>query len=193
MNFNFFNMKTILLLLLLSVTGQSCYTQNTQTKPTNMDSAHKKNPIYSHTATDKVVMKEQDWKNQLSPELYYIARQKGTERPFTSPLETLKDVGTFYCAVCGNPLFKSDAKFESGCGWPSFYEPISKSSIIYLPDNSLGMTRTEVECGRCKSHLGHVFDDGPPPTGLRYCINGVVLDFEKAKAAEKKYDDGGKH
>lgn len=193
MNFNYFNMKTILLLLLLSVTGQSCYTQNTQTKPTDMDSTHKKNPIYSHTATDKVVMKEQDWKNQLSPELYYIARQKGTERPFTSPLETLKDVGTFYCAVCGNPLFKSDAKFESGCGWPSFYEPISKSSIIYLPDNSLGMTRTEVECGRCKSHLGHVFDDGPPPTGLRYCINGVVLDFEKAKAAEKKYDDGGKH
>jgi peptide-methionine (R)-S-oxide reductase len=193
MNFNYFNMKTILILLLLSVAGQSCYTQNAQKKPITMDSTHKKSPIYSHTATDKVVMKDEDWKKQLSPELYYIARQKGTERPFTSPLETLKEVGTFYCAVCGNPLFKSDAKFESGCGWPSFYEPISKSSIIYLPDNSLGMTRTEVECGRCKSHLGHVFDDGPPPTGLRYCINGVVLDFEKAQAAEKKYNDGKEH
>lgn len=193
MNLNYLNMKTWLALLLFSVIGQSCYTQNNQKKPITMDSTHAKNPIYSHTATDKVVMKDEDWKKQLSPELYYIARQKGTERPFTSPLETLKDVGTFYCAVCGNPLFKSDAKFESGCGWPSFYEPISKSSIIYLPDNSLGMTRTEVECGRCKSHLGHVFDDGPPPTGLRYCINGVVLDFEKAKSAEKKYDAEGKH
>lgn len=193
MNLNYFNMKTLLALLLFSVIGQSCYTQNNQKKPHTMDSTHSKNPVYSHTATDKVVMKDDDWKKQLSPELYYIARQKGTERPFTSPLETLKDVGTFYCAVCGNPLFKSDAKFESGCGWPSFYEPISKNSIIYLPDNSLGMTRTEVECGRCKSHLGHVFDDGPPPTGLRYCINGVVLDFEKAQAAGKKYDAEGKH
>jgi peptide-methionine (R)-S-oxide reductase len=116
-----------------------------------------------------------------------VARRKGTERPWTSPFETLKDVGTYYCAVCGNPLFKSDTKFESGCGWPSFYEPISKTSIIYLKDDSYGMERTEVECGRCKSHLGHVFNDGPPPTGLRYCINGVVLDFEKAQAADKKY------
>ncbi len=192
-NFNYFNMKILLAFLLLSVTTQSCYTQNTQKKPNMMDTGHKKNAVYSHTATDKVVQKDEDWKKQLSPELYYVARQKGTERPFTSPLETLKEVGTFYCAVCGNPLFKSDAKFESGCGWPSFYEPISKSSIIYLPDNSLGMSRTEVECGRCKSHLGHVFEDGPPPTGLRYCINGVVLDFEKAQAAGKKYDAEGKH
>ena len=88
--------------------------------------------------------------------------------------------------------FRSDTKFESGCGWPSFYEPISKTSIIYLKDNSLGMERTEVECGRCKSHLGHVFDDGPPPTGLRYCINGVVLDFKKAQEAQKKYDEKNK-
>mgnify|MGYP001589176913 FL=1 len=133
-------------------------------------------------------MKEDEWKKMLAPELYYIARQKGTERPYTSPFEKSKEAGTYYCAVCGNALFKSDTKFESGCGWPSFYEPVSKASIIYLPDNTLGMTRTEVECGRCKSHLGHVFEDGPPPTGLRYCINGVVLDFEKAKEAEKKYD-----
>ena len=103
-------------------------------------------------------------------------------------LSKVQEIGTYYCAVCGNALFKSDTKFESGCGWPSFYEPISKESIIYSADNSFGMKRTEVECGRCKSHLGHVFDDGPPPTGLRYCINGVVLDFEKAKEAEKNYN-----
>jgi peptide-methionine (R)-S-oxide reductase len=94
-------------------------------------------------------------------------------------LENSKEVGTFHCAVCGNALFKSNAKFESGCGWPSFFEPISKEAIIYLPDYSHGMVRTEVECGKCKAHLGHVFEDGPKPTGLRYCINGVVLKLEK--------------
>lgn len=180
-------MKWACILLCTTLFWQSCYSQNNR-KTEKMDKDKtKSNPVYSRTDSSKVVVKEEDWKKILSPEVYYIAREKGTERPFTSPYETLKEVGTYYCAVCGNPLFKSDTKFESGCGWPSFYEPISKSSIIYLPDNSLGMQRTEVECGRCKSHLGHVFDDGPPPTGLRYCINGVVLDFEKAKAAEKKY------
>ena len=109
---------------------------------------------------------DEEWKKILPADVYYVARQKGTERPFTSKFEHSKEIGTYYCAVCGNPLFRSDTKFESGCGWPSFYEPISKTSIIYLKDNSFGMERTEVECGRCKSHLGHVFDDGPPPTGL---------------------------
>ncbi len=155
-----------------------------------MDSSKKNNPVYSKTDTDKITLNDEEWKKILSPEVYYIARQKGTERPWSSKFETSKEIGTYYCAVCGNPLFKSDTKFESGCGWPSFYQPISKSSIIYLPDHSHGMNRTEVECGRCKSHLGHVFEDGPPPTGLRYCINGVVLDFEKAKAAEEGYNAG---
>jgi len=132
----------------------------------------------------------EEWQKLLPSDVYYVARQKGTERPFTSKYERSNEVGTYYCAVCGNPLFRSDTKFESGCGWPSFYEPISKTSMIYLKDNSLGMERTEVECGKCKSHLGHVFDDGPPPTGLRYCINGVVLDFKKAEDARKKYDGG---
>lgn len=150
-------------------------------------SIEKKNDVYSKTATDKVSLSNEEWKKILPADVYHIAREKGTERPFTSKYETSTEIGTYYCAVCGNPLFKSDTKFESGCGWPSFYEPISKGSIIYLPDNSLGMKRTEVECGRCKSHLGHVFDDGPALTGLRYCINGVVLDFEKAQAIEKKY------
>lgn len=154
-----------------------------------MDAEKKTNPVYSKTDTNKVVLKDEEWKKLLGPEVYSIARQKGTERPYTSKFESFKEVGTYYCAACGNPLFKSDTKFESGCGWPSFYEPISKRSIIYLPDNTLGMKRTEVECGRCKAHLGHVFEDGPPPTGLRYCINGVVLDFEKARDAEKKYNE----
>ncbi|MDE3234449.1 MAG: peptide-methionine (R)-S-oxide reductase MsrB [Bacteroidota bacterium] len=154
-----------------------------------MHTDKKDNPVYSNTDTSKVVLKEEEWKKILSPEVYYIAREKGTERPWTSKFENSKEVGTYYCAACGNPLFKSDTKFESGCGWPSFYEPISKGSIIYAPDHSYGMDRTEVMCGRCKAHLGHVFEDGPPPTGLRYCINGVVLDFQKAKEAEKKYEE----
>lgn len=149
----------------------------------------KENPVYSRSDTSRVALPEEEWKKILSPEVFQVARQKGTERPWTSKFETSKEIGTYYCAVCGNPLFKSDTKFESGCGWPSFYQPISKSSIIYTPDNMHGMKRTEVQCGRCKSHLGHVFEDGPKPTGLRYCINGVVLDFDKAAEAEKRYDE----
>ncbi|MBC7875365.1 MAG: peptide-methionine (R)-S-oxide reductase MsrB [Ferruginibacter sp.] len=154
-----------------------------------MDIPKKNNPVYSNTDTSKVALSEEEWKKILPAEVFTIARQKGTERPWTSKFESFKETGTYYCAACGNALFKSDTKFESGCGWPSFYEPVSKGSIIYTPDNMHGMQRTEVQCGRCKAHLGHVFDDGPPPTGLRYCINGVVLDFEKAKEAEKKFND----
>jgi len=150
------------------------------------------NPVYSRTDTSKVKISNEEWQKVLPEDVYYIARQKGTERPWTSKYENFKEVGTYYCAACGNPLFKSDTKFESGCGWPSFYEPISKTSIIYSEDKSHGMVRTEVECGRCEAHLGHVFDDGPPPTGLRYCINGVILDFEKAKSVEKKYNEAQK-
>jgi len=141
-----------------------------------------------HPDSSVVNRTNEEWQKILPADVFYVARQKGTERPYSSKFEHSKEIGTYYCAVCGNPLFRSDTKFESGCGWPSFYEPISKTSIIYLKDNSLGMERTEVECGKCKSHLGHVFDDGPPPTGLRYCINGVVLDFKKAQEAQKKYD-----
>jgi peptide-methionine (R)-S-oxide reductase len=191
MNMKMPNVKYFFTALLTLAMVASCNSETSKNNTQKMSNENK-NPAYSRTDSSKVVMKEDDWKNILSPEVFYVARQKGTERPYTSKFETLKDVGTYYCAACGNPLFKSDTKFESGCGWPSFYEPISKGSIIYIPDNTHGMTRTEVECGRCKSHLGHVFDDGPKPTGLRYCINGVVLDFEKAKEAEKKYDEGKK-
>lgn len=184
------NVGSLMVAFVLLMTTQGCYSQNTSSqKKSAMDSTNsKKNPVYSNTDTNKVVLTDTEWKALLDPEIYHVARQKGTERPYTSKYEAFKEAGTYYCAVCGNALFKSDTKFESGCGWPSFYEPISKSSVIYTPDNTYGMSRTEVTCGRCKSHLGHVFDDGPPPTGLRYCINGVVLDFKKAQEAEKNYN-----
>jgi len=157
-----------------------------------MNTTDNKNKVYSRTDTSKVTLSDEEWKKVLPDDLYYIARMKGTERPWTSKYEKFDEVGIYYCAACGNPLFRSDTKFESGCGWPSFYEPVAKGSIIYTPDNTAGMERTEVTCGRCKAHLGHVFEDGPPPTGLRYCINGVVLDFEKATAANKKFSESSK-
>jgi peptide-methionine (R)-S-oxide reductase len=170
-------------ILMMAFLFQQCYSQSDKTKNTNMENKN------VHPDSSLANRTDEEWKKLLPSDVYYVARQKGTERAFTSKFEHSKDIGTYYCAVCGNPLFRSDTKFESGCGWPSFYEPISKTSIIYIKDNSFGMERTEVECGNCKSHLGHVFDDGPPPTGLRYCINGVVLDFKKAQEAQKKYDE----
>jgi peptide-methionine (R)-S-oxide reductase len=180
-------------LVVLTLVLQQCsYSQPNTTKKAIMDTSRKNNPVYSRSDTSKLNLSEDEWRKILPADIYAIARQKGTERPGTSPYEHSKEVGTYYCAACGNPLFMSDTKFESGCGWPSFYQPITKGSIIYAADHSHGMSRTEVMCGRCKAHLGHVFEDGPPPTGLRYCINGVVLDFEKAAAAEKKYNETGR-
>ncbi|RYY41598.1 MAG: peptide-methionine (R)-S-oxide reductase [Chitinophagaceae bacterium] len=178
-------MKRILVLLLLATGLQQC--SYSQTKQQPMNTEQKKHPVYSNTDSSKVTVANDEWKKILPANVYSVAREKGTELPWSSPLEGNKEKGTYYCAVCGNALFVSDTKFESGCGWPSFYQPVSKASIIYTPDNTHGMERTEVQCGRCKSHLGHVFDDGPPPTGLRYCINGVVLDFKKAQEAAAKY------
>ncbi len=168
---------------MLAFLFQQCYSQSTKTKTITMDNSQ------AHPDSSLANKSDAEYKKLLPADVYFVARQKGTERPFTSKFETSKEIGTYYCAVCGNALFRSDTKFESGCGWPSFYETISKTSIIYLKDNTMGMERTEVECGNCKSHLGHVFNDGPPPTGLRYCINGVVLDFKKAQEASKNYQE----
>lgn len=127
----------------------------------------------------KVTKTNQEWKEILTPEQYNVTREKGTERPFSSPLNEIHEPGVFKCVACELPLFSSDAKFDSGTGWPSFYEPIAKENVREEVDNSLWMTRTEALCARCDAHLGHVFDDGPKPTGLRYCMNGVALKFVK--------------
>jgi peptide-methionine (R)-S-oxide reductase len=133
----------------------------------------------------KITKTDPEWKKELTPEQYHILREKGTERAFTGAYWNTKDSGAYRCAGCGEVLFESDTKFDSGCGWPSFYEPADKTVVAEATDSSHFMERTEVLCAKCGGHLGHVFDDGPQPTGLRYCINSGSLKFEP-KAEEKK-------
>ncbi|MFT3884448.1 MAG: peptide-methionine (R)-S-oxide reductase MsrB [Flavobacteriales bacterium] len=135
------------------------------------------NPYYSRTDTTPLQVSDAEWKRVLPPDVFAVARNKGTERAFTGKYWDFEGLGTYYCAACGNALFRSDAKFGSSCGWPSFYAPLRPNSVRYAEDRSHGMVRTEVLCGRCGGHLGHIFNDGPPPTGKRFCMNSVVLEF----------------
>lgn len=126
----------------------------------------------------KIEKSDAEWREQLTSDQYQVTRKHGTERAFTSPLNDEKRPGVFYCVCCGKPLFETDAKFESGTGWPSFYSPIDSDAVSEHEDRKFFMKRTEVRCADCDAHLGHVFPDGPEPSGLRYCMNGVALDFE---------------
>lgn len=129
--------------------------------------------------SEKIVKTDDEWRRELSNEQYHILREKGTERAFTGRYYDHKEKGVYICAACGNELFSSDSKYDSGCGWPSYYQQLSEAAVEESVDKSYGMARTEITCSRCGGHLGHVFDDGPQPTGLRYCINSGALKFEK--------------
>ncbi len=130
---------------------------------------------------------DKEWKEILSPVQYQVLRESATERAFTGEYYNIKDTGSYYCAACNDLLFHSDTKFDSGCGWPSFFEPASDNSIVYIEDRTYDMLRMEVICGGCGGHLGHVFDDGPPPTGKRFCINSAAIRFKKTTIG-KKFD-----
>jgi len=165
----------LVIILTLNACGQS---RNVNNPSLNMKPISKpENPHYSHTDTTKLTLTDAEWKKILPSDVYEVSRHAATERPFTGKYWNADLRGTYYCAACGRILFRSEAKFASTCGWPSFFEQDDKNSIVFRRDSSLGMERTEVLCGRCGGHLGHIFDDGPPPTGKRYCMNSIALDF----------------
>jgi methionine-R-sulfoxide reductase len=173
----------VALLTLISLSQSACTGTNFTSNNQGMNDTlqHPNNPYYSRTDTAHLNVPNSEWKKFLSDDVYAVGREAETERAYTGKFWNFEGIGTYYCAVCGNALFKSDSKFASGCGWPSFFETLRQNSVTYKRDTSYGMIRTEVNCGRCDSHLGHVFDDGPPPTGLRFCMNSIVLDFEPDK------------
>ncbi len=175
----FLNMRLGVLLILITSFYSNCnFAQNKKME--------EKSPYYNSKEEKKVSVDDAKLKEVLPSEVFNVARRKGTEYAFSGKYWNHFEGGTYHCIVCGNPLFKSDGKFNSSCGWPSFFEPIKDSAMHYYTDKTHGMERVEVTCGRCESHLGHIFDDGPPPTYKRYCINSVVIDFEPNKQDEHK-------
>jgi peptide-methionine (R)-S-oxide reductase len=155
-------------------------------QPSQVSSPPASQPVLAMTSKQQKISKsDQEWRRLLTPEQYFVLRQKGTEMPFSGEYEKTSDKGVYVCAACGQELFSSDTKFDSHCGWPSYFQPVAKGKVDETTDNSHGMVRTEVTCSRCGGHLGHVFNDGPPPTGLRYCINSAAIKLVKNELASK--------
>ncbi len=175
------NFKNIVLILLIMISNMNC--SYSQKKPTMKNST---NLHYSNLDSTKLKLSHEEWKEILPSHVYEIAINKGTERAFTGKYWDFYEKGKYACAACGNMLFASDAKFESSCGWPSFFEPFTENSVKYEEDKTYGMNRVEVLCGRCDAHLGHIFDDGPPPTYKRYCINSGVIEHKNNKDEMEK-------
>lgn len=181
-----------LIVLLLSVSVVACGTPQDKTSNTQkVKSVSLSTSTASNVSTDSIVIEkveksEAEWKKILTDKEYHILREDGTEPPYSSPLLDIKEEGTFYCAACGLPLYRTKTKYKSGTGWPSFWKPISPKVVKEVDDRSSGVLQTEIECAQCGSHIGHVFNDGPKPTGLRYCMNGLALDFKAAEKNEEK-------
>lgn len=172
----------VIVTLIMATIGVSCQTSSQQVQ---VVSAHDWSSAIPETI-ERVEKSEEEWKSLLSDVEYYVIRKKGTERPFTGDLLDNKEAGLYVCRACQLPLFDAETKYKSGTGWPSYYQPIKEEFIKEATDYDIGYARTEVMCARCDGHLGHVFPDGPRPTGLRYCINAVSLDFVSAEDADKK-------